>query len=87
MKMPQNIIAKFNLIETNEQFGQSVKNGLKVYKSTRPGLQHLRFAECDIQGKETDYISIMNMNEKKVIQVTPEFMGDIAFEAMINEAL
>lgn len=87
MKMPENIITKFNLQETNEQLGQSFMNGLKVYKSTRPDLEHLRFAECDINGQDRNYISILNPIEKKSIQVTPEFMGDIAIEAMINEAL
>lgn len=85
--MPENIIEKYNLQETNDQFGQSFLKGMKVYKSTRPDIAHLRFAECDVQGNDAKYISIMNMQEKKVIQVTPEFMGDMAFEAMIQEAL
>jgi hypothetical protein len=87
MKIPQNIITKYSLYETNEQLGQSFMNGLKVYKSTRPDIEHLRFAECDIHGNPTSYIAIMNVQEKKIIQVTTEFMNDIAFEAMLNEAL
>lgn len=87
MEIPQSIIEKFNLQETDEQIGQSIYNNLKVYKSTLPDLQHLRFAECDIHGNPANYISIMNMKEKKVIQLTPEFMGDIAVEAALKEVI
>lgn len=87
MKMPENIIKKFNLIETEEQFGQSFKNGLRVYKSTRTNIQHLRFAECDIRGNDAKYISIINTQARKSIQVTPPFLDILPFEAMINEAL
>jgi hypothetical protein len=87
MEMPQNIIAKYKLQETTEQLGESFVNKLKVFKSSLPDLQHLRFAECDVNGKPCNYISILNPQEKKAIQVTPEFMGDMAFQAMVDEAL
>jgi hypothetical protein len=86
MQMPQNIIVKYKLQETTEHLGQSFINNLKVFKSSIPDIQHLRFAECDIHGKPCNYISILNPQEKKVIEVTPEFMGELAFDAMVNEA-
>lgn len=87
MKIPKNIIDKYKLIDIGEHNGESIIHDLKVFQSALPELRHLRFYESDFQGKPCNYIAIRNPQNRKIIEVTPEFLGDVPFQLMINEAL
>lgn len=87
MTIPKNVIEKFQLQPTNEQIGESFYYNQRIFKSQISGLESIRFMECDPSGKPSKYIEIVNPKTKTAFTVTPEFMDDIAINAIIDKML
>jgi hypothetical protein len=83
MKMPESIIKKLKLFPSGEQCGESFKNNLIVYKSQLPILINNRVMECDLKGKDCNYVTIFNVIDQKAFQTTIEYLESADIELVL----
>lgn len=74
MKIPESIIAKYQLVPTDNHIGEAVIHNQMCFKSSLPGFAEILFMECDFMGKPSKYIHFYSKNAKREGTITPEFM-------------
>jgi hypothetical protein len=81
MKISDEIIKRFQLTDSGEQFGMQ---NLRVFKSDMEQLKDCRFMECDLLGNPSKYITVYNKGTEMEHGMTPEFMEAATDETIIN---